>query len=635
MPSTTPRQIGGVLLRPDAVPFSNVSLAIFRDPRAAVGQGGAVIVDQVLATQTGPAGEVSMSLVPGRYLGRVRLSDADRYFQFSVPDSAGPFVIGDLLTITDVNGSVFLTLQDLVLAARAWSENPEDVPVVTGPDEFSAKHYAAKAADIVAEAGQKVEHAEEWAQSDELISEAAGGNEIDDRSAKWWAGAAAQKLLEVQALTLLGTVDTFTGDGTTNALTLSADPVSEANVTLTIDGISQRSFTVSGTSLSPVGFSWPLNSSIVVQYFTTLTDLTGIQIANVGGADDRFLSPKIAQSFTGPEKAQARANLDLVLVESTVDDTPNRLVNTNGWMGWGGLSVANATSDALFGSDFNTLVRINGRFSLSGPWVNGPPIGTPTGILDQMVYNAGAGSERIHQTFYRSNVPSAGTYGVWYRYYQGGSWSPWSDISAIPQERVCTYGGSANAITLTSGLGLTAIPDGFKVIFRATATNTGTMTANLDGLGAKSVRTVTGVNTPSGYIRLSASPGFVTTEMRWSATGDYWIADRLIERNSNADGTFVRWADGTMDCTGPIISSSGVSITTASGGGFRGTPDAWTYRVPFAAIPDVTILNRGNNHLIGALAALSATSVTPFVWRPDSSASVNTSYQGRAIGRWY
>ena len=146
MPATTTRQIGGVLLRPDAVPFANVSLTIFRDPRAAVGQGGAVVVDQVLTTQTGPEGEVSMALLPGKYLGQVRLTDTDRYFQFAVPDTSGPFLIGDLLTVTDVSGGVFMTLQDLAILARAWAENPEDEPVLTDPDQFSAKHHAAKSA---------------------------------------------------------------------------------------------------------------------------------------------------------------------------------------------------------------------------------------------------------------------------------------------------------------------------------------------------------------------------------------------------------------------------------------------------------------------------------------------------------
>lgn len=152
MPATTTRQIGGVLLRPDAVPFANVSLTILRDPRAATGQGGAVVVDQLLNTQTGSGGEVSMALLPGRYLGQVRLSDADRYFQFAVPDTTGPFLIGDLLTVTDVSGGVFMTLQDLTILARAWAEKPEDDPVLTGPDRFSALHHAAKATASAASA---------------------------------------------------------------------------------------------------------------------------------------------------------------------------------------------------------------------------------------------------------------------------------------------------------------------------------------------------------------------------------------------------------------------------------------------------------------------------------------------------
>ena len=63
---------------------------------------GAVIVDEVLRTVTGSSGEVSMSLVPGKYLGQMRLSD-DRYFQFTVPDGAGPFLAEEFPGLVNMN----------------------------------------------------------------------------------------------------------------------------------------------------------------------------------------------------------------------------------------------------------------------------------------------------------------------------------------------------------------------------------------------------------------------------------------------------------------------------------------------------------------------------------------------------
>ena len=40
---------------------------------------------------------------------------------------------------------VTLTIDEFAVLARAWAQNPEDVPVVTGPDGFSALHWARKA----------------------------------------------------------------------------------------------------------------------------------------------------------------------------------------------------------------------------------------------------------------------------------------------------------------------------------------------------------------------------------------------------------------------------------------------------------------------------------------------------------
>jgi len=143
MSASTTRKIGGVLLKPDATPFANSSLTIYRDKREVVPQGDAAIVDEVLRTVTGPGGEVSMALVPGKYLGQIRLSDVDRYFQFTVPDGAGPFVIADLIETAPISGAQYLTLLDLVTTARAWAEKPEDEEVVE--NGYSALHWAAKA----------------------------------------------------------------------------------------------------------------------------------------------------------------------------------------------------------------------------------------------------------------------------------------------------------------------------------------------------------------------------------------------------------------------------------------------------------------------------------------------------------
>ena len=100
-----------------------------------------------------------------------------------------------------------------------------------------------------------------------------------------------------------------------------------------------------------------------------------------------------------------------------------------------------------------------------------------------------------------------------------------------------TYGGTANVITLTTGIA--ALTTGLEIRFRATAANTAGTSINVDGIGAVTVKTVTGANTPADYIRTD-----VDTVIRYNGTN--WIADREPELGSNANGEYKRWADGTV-----------------------------------------------------------------------------------------
>lgn len=129
-------------------------------------------------------------------------------------------------------------------------------------------------------------------------------------------------------------------------------------------------------------------------------------------------------------------------------------------------------------------------------------------------------------------------------------------MAASPALRVAV-GGSANARTLTSGAGFAAIPAGLALRFLAPAANTGSATINLDGLGAQPCVTITGAPLPAGYIRPDTD-----TLAIW--TGSAWMLDRQIERGSNANGEYTRWADGTQTCT-RIADLDGVSLATAMG----------------------------------------------------------------------
>lgn len=150
---TVTRTVTGVLRTPDGTHFANKTLVWFRATRKPAAQGGVVIVDDPFPVQTNTNGAITASIVPGLYLVQVRLKDADRLFQVAVPEGAGSFDIADGVDtaappITPIELAEARAARDLAVAsaqtAASWATNPVDVPVA--PGQFSARHYASKAA---------------------------------------------------------------------------------------------------------------------------------------------------------------------------------------------------------------------------------------------------------------------------------------------------------------------------------------------------------------------------------------------------------------------------------------------------------------------------------------------------------
>lgn len=203
-------------------------------------------------------------------------------------------------------------------------------------------------------------------------------------------------------------------------------------------------------------------------------------------------------------------------------------------------------------------------------------------------------------------------------------------VAAAPASSVYgTYGGSANAITVTAGLSYIAV--GTEVRFRATATNTGAATLNVDGTGAISCRTVTGVALPAGYILTTA-----ITVARYDGT--YWVLGREIETGNNANGRYVRFADGTQICT-TAAASRIVSSTTSFSGFYRSDVISYSFPASFTETPIASCGRSipGMGGIIIDVGATSADSGWGIRWMaPASFTDVNAgSSTLTAIGRWF
>jgi hypothetical protein len=107
----------------------------------------------------------------------------------------------------------------------------------------------------------------------------------------------------------------------------------------------------------------------------------------------------------------------------------------------------------------------------------------------------------------------------------------------------------------------------------------------------------------------------------------------IVERGSNANGEYIKFADGTLICTRNVTIN--LLISSALAGGFRSSGQGWTYPAGFTVAPSVsgalTTLN-GMGVSFSAPGTASASFVATAV---TSQAAADVGFNLQAIGRWY
>lgn len=110
----------------------------------------------------------------------------------------------------------------------------------------------------------------------------------------------------------------------------------------------------------------------------------------------------------------------------------------------------------------------------------------------------------------------------------------------------------------------------------------------------------------------------------------------ILERGSNANGEYVKYADGTLICTFNVASVS-VAVTTAYGSLFYGLTTTWTFPIAFVGtLPVVTLSPYSTGKLAwgtrGATPSLTSAGMA-IVDVTSATATYQLSYS--AIGRWF
>lgn len=107
----------------------------------------------------------------------------------------------------------------------------------------------------------------------------------------------------------------------------------------------------------------------------------------------------------------------------------------------------------------------------------------------------------------------------------------------------------------------------------------------------------------------------------------------IIEQGSNANGNFVRFADGTQICW--RVSSATLAVSTSSFGGFASSGSTSLFSATFAASPVVgaTVFNAS---AFGVECTAKSTASTTIRWQAvTSQGSAVREAEVIAIGRWY
>lgn len=115
----------------------------------------------------------------------------------------------------------------------------------------------------------------------------------------------------------------------------------------------------------------------------------------------------------------------------------------------------------------------------------------------------------------------------------------------------------------------------------------------------------------------------------------------IIETGTNANGTYIKYACGTMICHGIVSKPSGTTVTTQAGvtGLYWGGDVTWTYPAAFLTIPTVSVgVSRSSsdtNAAWGAARGISGSSVSLRYWSNVSSDTLGLNFLPVAIGRWF
>ncbi|MGS7252406.1 phage tail protein [Pseudomonas anuradhapurensis] len=219
------------------------------------------------------------------------------------------------------------------------------------------------------------------------------------------------------------------------------------------------------------------------------------------------------------------------------------------------------------------------------------------------------------------------------RWYEVTNIASGTVLSILPAYQGTTVSGGTYAITPVQGYTKT-LADKFNDI----ANNWGSTLAGLGSVSTENVVPVSKGGT-GGTTQATARNGLglktaavadilgTVSQSGGAATG------AIIERGSNANGEYVKFADGTMICTNKFAATV---AATANGSIFRDaapTPSSWAYPATFAAAPSVMYTSAHGSCWCATFSPTTASA--PLIIYASFAYSGSANFHAIAIGRWF
>lgn len=397
---------------------------------------------------------------------------------------------------------------------------------------------------------------------------------------------------------------------------------------------------------------------------TSITGLTTALAVNQGGTGGT--TPATARTGLGLGTSSTLAATVPLTAESPAGSLPDTSVCRVAEAVWAARSNHGFYTGSTPTYNLDTLP--NGWSGLVSASISGskpPLIGTFFWIETQATYTGGSaiqtavqyGGSAVNNNSGQLNPSMA----IRIRNQPGTAWGPWGVVQTtqdVVSSNIDTTAGKLlnvgymgiGGITCPNNTDLNLVPVGgitwvtSGTLNQPTGYVSGSIMSSMTASAAESFQFLSARNLNGRFAvrrRVGSSWGnWIEPYMPWNVVGTVSgtstnVTGSVIERGSNTNGDFIKFADGTMICWGTLVSPA-IAITGSLFGGFASPVQTFTFPSAFVAAPKLTA-TASNLTAFGVIGTVSTTATQGGVQFTAVTSQAGTAARRcdwHATGRW-